>query len=74
MSRINKVFKNKDAKILNVYCTAGYPQLNSTIEVMTALQQYGADLIEPHFVDQLLEHERVVGKEVDAPLPIIEPN
>jgi tryptophan synthase alpha chain len=33
-------------KILNVYCTAGYPQLNSTKEVIKALQQHGADIIE----------------------------
>jgi len=32
--------------VLNVYCTAGYPQLNSTIEVMKALQQHGTDIIE----------------------------
>ncbi|HSC54567.1 MAG TPA: tryptophan synthase subunit alpha [Phnomibacter sp.] len=31
---------------LNVYCTAGYPQLNSTLVVMEALQANGADLIE----------------------------
>ena len=29
-----------------MYCTAGYPQLNSTVEVMKALQQNGADIIE----------------------------
>jgi len=33
-------------QILNVYCTAGFPQLNSTLEVMKALQENGADLIE----------------------------
>lgn len=32
--------------ILNIYCTAGYPQLNSTLEVMKALQENGADIIE----------------------------
>ena len=32
--------------MLNVYCTAGYPQLNSTIVVMKALQETGADIIE----------------------------
>ena len=32
--------------MLNVYCTAGYPQLNSTIEVIKALQTNGADIIE----------------------------
>ncbi|MFL5809433.1 MAG: tryptophan synthase subunit alpha, partial [Flavisolibacter sp.] len=31
---------------LNVYCTAGYPELDSTLGVMTALQTNGADLIE----------------------------
>jgi tryptophan synthase alpha chain len=31
---------------LNVYCTAGFPHLNSTLAVMQALQQNGADLIE----------------------------
>lgn len=32
--------------MLNVYCTAGYPELNSTLPVMRALQGAGADLIE----------------------------
>lgn len=31
---------------MNIYCTAGYPQLDSTIEVVTALQDSGADMIE----------------------------
>ena len=46
MSRINELFKKKKEKVLNVYCTAGYPQLNSTREIMRALQDNGADLIE----------------------------
>lgn len=46
MSRLKETFKEKSNKILNVYCTAGYPQLNSTLEVMKALQQNGADFIE----------------------------
>ena len=53
-SRINRVFESPPLggfrgqrhRILNVYCTAGYPQLNSTLEVMKALQQNGADIIE----------------------------
>lgn len=45
-SRIEKLFERKRNNILNVYCTAGYPQLNSTREVMKALQDNGADLIE----------------------------
>ena len=46
MTRIEELFKNKQQNILNVYCTAGYPQLDSTLEVMQALQNNGADLIE----------------------------
>ncbi|MEP6700054.1 MAG: tryptophan synthase subunit alpha [Bacteroidota bacterium] len=46
MSRIKKLFQSKGKNILNVYCTAGYPHLNSTLEVMNALQQNGADIIE----------------------------
>src|SRR6187402_2898717 len=46
MSRIKKIFESKNKSILNVYCTAGYPQLNSTLEVMKALQENGADIIE----------------------------
>jgi len=46
MQRIKKLFSEKSVNILNVYCTAGYPQLNSTLEVMRALQDNGADIIE----------------------------
>jgi len=46
MQRIKKLFSEKSVNILNVYCTAGYPQLNSTLEVMKALQDNGADIIE----------------------------
>lgn len=46
MTRLEKLFLEKKGPILNVYCTAGYPQLDSTMEVMTALQQHGADIIE----------------------------
>lgn len=46
MNRLEKLFQQKSKRILNIYCTAGFPQLNSTIEVMHALQKYGADLIE----------------------------
>ena len=46
MSAIQQLFRRKQNKVLNVYCTAGYPQLNSTIEVIKALQTNGADIIE----------------------------
>ncbi|WP_132054242.1 tryptophan synthase subunit alpha [Pseudocnuella soli] len=46
MSRIQQLFARKPKGVLNVYCTAGYPTLESTVPVMQALQQHGADLIE----------------------------
>src|SRR5258705_6792474 len=46
MNRIQELFNNKKSNVLNVYCTAGYPKLDSTLSVMKALQQYGADIIE----------------------------
>ncbi|SFE15824.1 tryptophan synthase, alpha chain [Chitinophaga sp. CF118] len=45
-NRIDQLFASKKTGILNIYCTAGFPELNDTLPVMTALQQNGADLIE----------------------------
>ena len=46
MSKLELVFKKKSKRILNVYCTAGYPSLDSTMKVMESLQKNGADIIE----------------------------
>jgi tryptophan synthase alpha chain len=46
MSRIEGLFRRKQNNILNIYCTAGYPQLNSTMDVIKALASNGADMIE----------------------------
>lgn len=46
MSRIKSLFEHKKGSVLNVYCTAGFPELDSTLEVMKALQENGADIIE----------------------------
>jgi tryptophan synthase alpha chain len=46
MSKLELVFKEKSKRILNVYCTAGYPSLDSTMKVMGSLQKNGADIIE----------------------------
>lgn len=46
MSRIKKLFDKKSKNILNIYCTAGFPRLDSTLPVMKALQEGGADIIE----------------------------
>jgi len=46
MNRIDQLFAGKHQHVLNVYCTAGYPCLNSTPEVLLSLQEHGADIIE----------------------------
>ena len=46
MNKIEDLFKKRSGDILNIYFTAGYPELASTTGILTALQNYGADLIE----------------------------
>ena len=46
MSLIQELFNKKNNMVLNVYCTAGFPHLNSTMEVLRALQECGADMVE----------------------------
>lgn len=46
MTRLKKLFENKQNNILNIYCTAGYPTLNDTKEIMLLLQNNGVDIIE----------------------------
>lgn len=46
MSRLNDLFERKSSRVLNVYCTAGFPHADSTLPVMKALQAAGADIIE----------------------------
>lgn len=46
MSRIKKVFQTKSDKILSIYFTAGFPQLNDTVKVLKYLQDAGADMVE----------------------------
>ena len=45
MSRIEQTFKN-NKNILNVYLTAGYPNLNNTVEVVQELVNNGVDMVE----------------------------
>ena len=43
---IRRIIQEKGSEILNVYCTAGYPNLNSTVTVIRSLSDNGVDLIE----------------------------
>ncbi len=44
-NRINKIFKEKEA-ILSIYYTAGFPNLEDTLMIATALEKSGADMLE----------------------------
>ena len=45
-NRLTTLFNKKKTGVLNLYCTAGYPKLNDTIEILAALQDAGADIVE----------------------------
>lgn len=46
MNRITTLFENKKDNILNIYFTAGFPQLNDTTTILSTLQAAGADIVE----------------------------
>ncbi len=46
MNRVEHLFAKKRENILNVYFTAGFPVLDSTVDIIKALDQAGVDLIE----------------------------
>ncbi|MEP6710904.1 MAG: tryptophan synthase subunit alpha [Ferruginibacter sp.] len=46
MNKLDELFNRKKNNILNIYCTAGYPEIDSLYNVIPALQQHGADIIE----------------------------
>jgi len=50
MNRLNELFANRgDKRILSIYYTAGYPTLDSTVEIAEILEKSGADFLEIGF-------------------------
>ncbi|MDZ4823349.1 MAG: tryptophan synthase subunit alpha [Flavobacteriales bacterium] len=49
MNRLDEVFKKKRERILSIYFTAGFPQLNDTVEILQQLQSSGVDFVEVGF-------------------------
>jgi len=45
-NRLTALFEKKDEKILSIYFTAGYPELNDTLKIISQLEKSGADLVE----------------------------
>ena len=46
MNRLTHLFRTKKSHILSVYFTAGYPNLNDNLPILSALEKNGIDLAE----------------------------
>ena len=46
MNRIDELFREKQQDVLNLYYTAGFPELNDTLPVLEGLEAAGADMVE----------------------------
>ena len=46
MNRINKLFQEKNQRLLSLYFCAGHPTLENTVDIIKAIQRKGIDFIE----------------------------
>jgi tryptophan synthase alpha chain len=49
MNRLNQLFSTKKNNLLSIYYTAGYPQLNTTVDIAEALEKAAVDFLEIGF-------------------------
>jgi tryptophan synthase alpha chain len=49
MNRLNQLFASKKDNLLSIYYTAGYPALNTTVDIAEALEKTGVDFLEVGF-------------------------
>ena len=49
MNRLNALFNTKKQNLLSIYYTAGYPALNTTVDIAEALERAGVDFLEIGF-------------------------
>jgi len=49
MNRLNALFNKKKDNLLSIYYTAGYPGLNTTLDIAEALENAGVDFLEIGF-------------------------
>jgi len=49
MNRLNTLFETKKDNLLSIYFTAGYPALNTTLDIAEALENAGVDFLEIGF-------------------------
>lgn len=46
MNKLQRLLLDKPGNLINIYCTAGYPGKDSLLEIIPALEQTGADIVE----------------------------
>lgn len=46
MNRLNQLFQQKKNNVLSIFCTAGFPELQSIVPVLESLQACGVDMVE----------------------------
>ena len=49
MNRLQNLLNTKKENLLSIYYTAGYPELNTTVDIAEALEKAGADFLEIGF-------------------------
>ena len=49
MNRLQQLFVTKNNSLFSIYYTAGYPELNTTVEIAEALEKAGVDFLEIGF-------------------------
>ncbi|MVN21545.1 tryptophan synthase subunit alpha [Mucilaginibacter arboris] len=49
MNRLNQLFSTRKENLLSIYYTAGFPELNATVNIAEALEKAGADFLEIGF-------------------------
>jgi len=49
MNRLNALFNTKKDNLLSIYYTAGYPELDTTVDIAEALEKAGVDFLEIGF-------------------------
>lgn len=49
MNRLNNLFNTKKDNLLSIYYTAGYPEIDTTLDIAEALEKAGADFLEIGF-------------------------
>jgi len=49
MNRLNQLFAKKNKNLLSIYFTAGYPDINGTVDIAETLEKNGVDFLEIGF-------------------------